>query len=65
MKKYYVTWQTESYDSGITFLTELDGELTLTPDQIMEIAFALEDMEPEDYTILSIIRTDTPAISVY
>ena len=65
MKRYYVTWQTESCDSGMAFLTELDGELTLTPDQIMEIAFAIEDMEPEDYTIFSIIRTDTPAISIY
>ena len=65
MKRYYVTWQTESCDSGMSFLTEIDGELELTPTQIMEIAFAVEDMEPEDYTIFSIIRTDTPAISIY
>jgi len=65
MKKYYVTWQTESCEAGMSFLTEIDGELELTTDQIMEAAFAIEDMEPEDYSIFSIIRTETPAISVY
>ena len=65
MKKYYVTWQTESCDTGMSFVTEIDGEVELAPDQIMEIALEIEDVHSEDYTIFSIIRTDTPAIRIY
>lgn len=51
--KYYVTWITD----GLTFLTGIDGELDLTLDQIMEIAFEIEEIEPDSsYEICSIIR---------
>jgi len=51
--KYYITWITD----GLTFLTGIDGELDLTLDQIMEIAFAVEEVEPgSSYEICSIIR---------
>ena len=56
MMKYYVTWAPESAEAGISLLTWIDGVIALTPDQIMEIVFAVEDMQHEDYVIYSIIR---------
>lgn len=63
MKKYYVTWQTDRCDTGTCFVTEIDGEVEMPAELLMETAFLVEGMEPEDYTIMSIIRTETPAIS--
>lgn len=54
--KYYVTWAPKSAEAGMSFLTWLDGVIDLTPDQIMEIVFDIEDMNREDYVIYSIIR---------
>jgi hypothetical protein len=51
--KYYITWITD----GPAMLTAIDGDLDLTLDQIMEIAFAIEEIEPgSSYEIGSIIR---------
>jgi len=51
--KYYVTWNVD----GPAMLTVIDGELELTLDQIMEIAFEIEEIEPDSsYEICSIIR---------
>ena len=51
--KYYITWNVD----GPAMLTVIDGELDLALDQIMEIAFAIEEIEPDlSYEICSIIR---------
>jgi hypothetical protein len=51
--KYYITWKVD----GPAMLTAIDGELDLTLDQIMEIAFEIEEIEPDlSYEICSIIR---------
>ena len=51
--KYYVTWNVD----GPAMLTVIDGELELTLNQIMEIAFEIEEIEPDSsYEICSIIR---------
>ena len=52
---YYITWIVD----GPAILTAIDGELELTIDQMMEAAFAIEDIEPgSNYEICSIIRAD-------
>ena len=52
---YYITWIVD----GPAILTAIDGELELTIDQLMESAFAIEDIEPgSKYEICSIIRAD-------
>jgi hypothetical protein len=57
---YYITWTID----GPFILTAVDGELELTVDQMMEIAFELEQIEPgSPYEIASIIRaTDAEVI---
>jgi len=56
-KEYIVTWYSAGADE--TFLTSVDGDLELTIDQIMEIACAVEEVDPEwGYDIYSIIRAD-------
>jgi hypothetical protein len=50
---YYITWIVD----GPAMLTAVDGELDLTLDQLMDAAFALEEIEPgSTYEICSIIR---------
>jgi hypothetical protein len=52
--KYYITW---NVDNPEAMLTVIDGELDLTLDQIMEIAFEIEEVEPgSTYEIGSILR---------
>jgi hypothetical protein len=52
--KYYITWKVDNPEA---MLTVIDGELELMLYQIMEIAFAVEEVEPESsYEICSIIR---------
>ena len=56
-KQYVVTW----YSAGVEeeFLTTVDGVVELTIEQIMEIACAVEEVDPEwGYHIYSIIRAD-------
>jgi hypothetical protein len=56
-KEYIVTW----YPAGCegTYLTAVDGDLELTIEQIMEIACAVEEVDPEwGYDIYSIVRAD-------
>jgi len=56
-KEYIVTWYSAGADA--TFLTTVDGDLELTTDQIMEIACAVEEVDPEwGYDIYSIIRAE-------
>ena len=53
--KYYITWIVD----GPAILTAIEGGLELTIDQLMEAAFAIEDIEPgSKYEICSIIRAD-------
>ena len=62
-KEYIVTWYSAGADA--TFLTTVDGDLELTTDQIMEIACAVEEVDPEwGYDIYSIIRADNVAVIV-
>lgn len=50
---YYITWIVD----GPAILTAIDGELELTIDQLMDAAFAIEDIEPgSNYEICSIIK---------
>ena len=52
--KYYITWKVDNPEA---MLTVIDGELDLMLYQIMEIAFAIEEIEPgSSYEIGSIIR---------
>jgi hypothetical protein len=52
--KYYITWKVDDPEG---MLTVIDGDLDLALDQIMEIAFAIEEVEPgSSYEICSIIR---------
>ena len=52
--KYYVTWKVDNPEA---MLTVIDGELDLMLYQIMEIAFKIEEIEPDaSYEICSIIR---------
>jgi hypothetical protein len=57
---YYLTWTVD----GPFILTAIDGSLDLTVDQLMEIAFEIEGVEPgSPYEIASIIRaTDADVI---
>ena len=52
--KYYITWKVDNPEA---MLTVIDGELDLMLYQIMEVAFAVEEVEPgSSYEICSIIR---------
>ena len=56
-KEYIVTWYSVGADA--TFLTSVDGALELTMQQIMEIARAVEEVDPEwGDEVYSIIRAD-------
>jgi len=56
---YYVTWIVD----GPAMLTKIEGELELALDQIMDIAFKLEEVEPAStYEICSIIRAEDAEI---
>jgi hypothetical protein len=60
-KEYIVTWCPAGAEE--TFLTRVDGDLELTIDQIMEIACAVEEVDPEwGYDIYSIIRVDNVTV---
>ena len=62
-KDYIVTWYSAGPDA--TFLTGVDGVLELTVDQIMKIACAIEECDPEwGYEVYSIIRADTDNVDV-
>lgn len=62
-KEYIVDWYSVGADA--TFLTSVDGDLELTIDQIMEIACAVEEVDPEwGYDVYSIIRADNVDIIV-
>jgi hypothetical protein len=62
-KEYIVTWYSAGADA--TFLTSVDGDLELTTDQIMEIACAVEEVDPEwGYEVYSIIRADNVDVIV-
>ena len=53
--QYVVTWCPTG--EGFEFLTLLDGDETLTVEEIMKRACAAEDIDPEcEYVICSIIR---------
>jgi hypothetical protein len=60
--KYYITWIVDGrypHVDGPAMLTAIDGELELTIRQLMDAAFAIEDIEPDSsYEICSIIRAD-------
>jgi hypothetical protein len=51
--KYYVTWKVDNPEA---MLTVIDGELDLMLYQIMDLAFEIEEIEPTEYEICSIIR---------
>jgi hypothetical protein len=52
--KYYVTWKVDNPEA---MLTVIDGDLDLPLYQIMEIAFEIEEIDPDEtYEICSIIR---------
>ncbi len=62
-KKYIVTWCPAGAD--VEFLTIIDGDLELTIDQIVEIACAVEEIEPQSgHLIYSIIRADNVDVIV-
>jgi len=59
---YYITWIVD----GPAILTAINGEIELTIDQLMEAAFAVEDIEPgSNYEICSIIRADNAHEVIY
>lgn len=64
---YWVTWQCADNDSGQYFLTKIpNGHIELTVDQIMDLAFAIEEVEKgTNYEIASIIRTEGHVDVVY
>lgn len=65
MQKYFVTWQPEECDSGMFFVTAISGPAGMTPEAIVEQCFVAEDVEPQDYTLCSIIRADETAEVVF
>jgi len=66
MTHYYITWQPDSAEAGHFFLTHIESENpALSLGQIMDMAFAIEEIDPtESFDLCSIIRTDAAAAVV-
>lgn len=56
---YYITWIVD----GPAILTAIESEIELTEDQLMAMAFEIEEVEPESsYEIGSIIRAENAEV---
>jgi len=56
---YYITWIVD----GPAILTAIKGEIELTVDQLMAMAFEIEEIEPgSSYEIGSIIRAENAEV---